>query len=120
MYKKIDLKSINELVIYITTPCLIVSSLSKFPIDLNIAGKIFLVSTVIILTAMLIGLIVIRLLKLEYEIFLPPVIFANTGKNILRLAITSIKFLYPKVHNNQELHCTENCTLRTSSKYSNT
>lgn len=86
-YKKIDLVSINELVIYITTPCLIISSLSRFPVDLNIAGKIFVISALIIFTAMIIGLIVIRLLKLEYEVFLPPVIFANTGNMGLPLCL---------------------------------
>lgn len=39
------------------------------------------------MAAMLIGLAVIRLLKLEYEVFLPPVIFANTGNMGLPLCL---------------------------------
>jgi len=86
-YKKIDLQSVNELVIYITTPCLIVSSLSKFPIDLTVAGKIFLVMASILVVSMAVGLIVTRLLKLSYEIYLPPVLFANTGNMGLPLCL---------------------------------
>ncbi len=86
-YKKIDLKSVNELVIYVTTPCLIVSSLSRFPVDLNIAGKIFIITASIILASMVIGLFVIRLLKLKYEVFLPPLLFANTRNMGLPLCL---------------------------------
>ncbi len=86
-YKKIDLKSVNELVIYVTTPCLIVSSLSRFPVDLNIAGQIFIITASIILASMVIGLFVIRLLKLKYEVFLPPLLFANTGNMGLPLCL---------------------------------
>jgi len=86
-YKKIDLKSINELVIYITTPCLIVSSLSKFPIDLTVAGKIFLVMASILVVSMAVGLIVTRLLKLSHEVFIPPIIFPNTGNMGLPLCL---------------------------------
>jgi len=86
-YKKIDLKSVNELVIYVTTPCLIVSSLSRFPIDLTVAGKIFLVMASILVVSMAVGLIVTRLLKLSYEIYLPPVLFGNTGNMGLPLCL---------------------------------
>jgi len=86
-YKKIDLKSVNELVIYVTTPCLIVSSLSRFPIDLTVAGKIFLVMASILVVSMAVGLIVTKLLKLSYEIYLPPVLFGNTGNMGLPLCL---------------------------------
>lgn len=78
-YKKIDLRSINEVVLYITTPCLIVSSLSKFPIDLTIAGKTFLSIAAVVFLSMVIGLLIIKLLNLQYRVYLPPILFANTG-----------------------------------------
>jgi len=86
-YKKIDLKSVNELVIYITTPCLIVSSLSKFPIDLTVAGKIFLAMAAVLAVSIVVGTIITKLLKLPYEVYLPPLLFANTGNMGLPLTL---------------------------------
>lgn len=77
--KKIDITPINELVVYITTPCLIIHSLSKFPINLAIAGKIFLIITLIIFISILIASILIKAMQLDYRVYLPPVLFANTG-----------------------------------------
>ena len=59
IYKKIDLKSINDVVIYITTPCLIISSLSKFPLDLTLAAIIFIVITAVVLVSIVIGIIIL-------------------------------------------------------------
>lgn len=77
--RKIDLTPINELVVYITTPCLIVHSLSKFPINLGIAGKIFIIITLIIFISILIASLLIKAMRLNYRVYLPPVLFANTG-----------------------------------------
>ena len=60
-------------------PCLIISSLSKFPIDLTVAGKIFVVMTAVLIVSIVIGLLITRILNLDYKIFLPPVLFGNTG-----------------------------------------
>ena len=38
--KKIDISSINDLVIYVTTPCLIISSLSDFTMDPSAKGTV--------------------------------------------------------------------------------
>jgi len=85
-YKKIDLKSINDLIVYITTPCLVVNSLSSFPIDLTIAGKIFLIAGSVLTVSMIIGIFITKLTKLPYEVFIPPVLFGNTGSMGLSLA----------------------------------
>ncbi|MGH7884062.1 MAG: AEC family transporter [Thermodesulfobacteriota bacterium] len=85
--RKIELTSINELVVYITTPCLIISSLSKFPIDLAIAGKIFVIISLIIFISILIATALIRFLELDYKVYLPPVLFANTGNMGLPLVL---------------------------------
>lgn len=58
---------------------MIISSLSKFPIDLTIAGKIFLSIAAVVVVSMVIALLIIKALKLPFEVYLPPVLFANTG-----------------------------------------
>ena len=78
-YKKIQLTAINELVIYITTPCLIISSLSKFPIDLKLAFSISLSTLGVVLFCLVIGFIIVKALKLDIPVYLPPILFANTG-----------------------------------------
>ena len=85
--KKIDLTPINELVVYITTPCLIIHSLSKFPIDLSVAGKIFVIISLIIFVSIIIAMVLIRFLELDYKVYLPPVLFANTGNMGLPLVL---------------------------------
>ncbi len=85
--KKIDLTPINELVVYITTPCLIIHSLSKFPIDLSVAGKIFVIISLIIFISIIIAMFLIRFMDLDYKVYLPPVLFANTGNMGLPLVL---------------------------------
>lgn len=85
--KKIDLTPINELVVYITTPCLIIHSLSKFPIDLSVAGKIFVIISLIIFVSIILAMVLIRFLELDYKVYLPPVLFANTGNMGLPLVL---------------------------------
>ncbi len=85
-YKKIDLKSINDLVVYITTPCLVVTSLSSFPIDITIAGKIFLIAGAVLTVSLIIGLLITKLTNLPYEVYVPPLLFGNTGSMGLSLA----------------------------------
>ena len=85
--KEIDLKSINELILYITTPCLIISSLSRFPIDLQISGKIFACVFLIVVIAMIAGFLLIKLLDLPYKVYVPPLMFANTGNMGLPLVL---------------------------------
>ena len=64
-----------------------VSSISKFPIDLTVAGKIFLVMVSVLGISMVIGLFITKLLKLPYEVYLPPALFANTGNMGLSLSL---------------------------------
>jgi len=85
--KEIDLKSINELILYISTPCLIISSLSRFPIDLQITGRIFVCVLIILLITMIAGFILIKLLDLPYKVYVPPLMFANTGNMGLPLIL---------------------------------
>ncbi|MGE0370133.1 MAG: AEC family transporter [Candidatus Dadabacteria bacterium] len=85
--RKINLSAINDFVIYLATPALIISSLSEEPIDLAIAGKVFLSVCIVIGVSLVLGLIVIRAMKLHVKVYLPPVLFANTGNMGLPLVL---------------------------------
>jgi malate permease and related proteins len=85
--KKIELSAINDFVIYLATPALILSSLSKDPIELSLAGKVFLSVCIIVGGCSLIGLLTVRVLKLPLKVYLPPAMFANTGNMGLPLVL---------------------------------
>ena len=78
-FKKIDLTAINEFIIYIGTPALIIYSLSKFPLDMTVAWKVFLSISAVIFISIPIATAIIKSLNLPYKVYLPPVLFANTG-----------------------------------------
>ncbi len=78
-FKKINLSAINEFVIYAATPALILSSLADDPIDISLAGKVFTAVVIIIGIASVIGYLIIKNRGLSNRVFLPPVLFANTG-----------------------------------------
>lgn len=85
--KKIDLSAINDFVIYLATPALILSSLSKDPIELSLAGKVFISVSIIVGVSSIIGLFVIKVMKLPVKVYLPPIMFANTGNMGLPLVL---------------------------------
>ncbi|HML94889.1 MAG TPA: AEC family transporter [Thermodesulfobacteriota bacterium] len=85
--RKINLSAINDFVIYLATPALIISSLSEDPIDLAIAGKVFLSVCIVIGVSLVLWLVVIRAMKLHVKVYLPPVLFANTGNMGLPLVL---------------------------------
>lgn len=85
--KEINLHSVNDLILYITTPCLIISSLSKFPLDINITWKIFLCVAGIVVLSMAVGLLMTKALSLPSRVYVPPLMFANTGNMGLPLIL---------------------------------
>lgn len=85
--KKIDLASINEVILYISVPCLIISSLSKFPIEMGLTLKIFLFVSAVVTVCMLSGIALTKLLNLPYRVYIPTLMFANTGNMGLPLVL---------------------------------
>lgn len=85
--RKLNLSGINDFVIYLATPALIISSLSEDPIELALAGKVFVSVCLVIGVSLVAGLIVIRALKMPVKVYLPPVLFANTGNMGLPLVL---------------------------------
>ncbi|MEM7008160.1 MAG: AEC family transporter [Thermodesulfobacteriota bacterium] len=86
-WKKIDLSALNDFVIYLATPALILSSLYEEKIDINIAGIVFVSTLIIIGVLSIIGYFSLRGLKLPIKVYLPPVLFANTGNMGLPLIL---------------------------------
>ncbi|HSC34011.1 MAG TPA: AEC family transporter [Thermodesulfobacteriota bacterium] len=86
-WKKIDLTPINDFVIYLATPALIISSLSRDSIDLYLAGKVFISVCIIIGVSLVLCLGILRALKLPVKVYLPPALFANTGNMGLPLVL---------------------------------
>lgn len=85
--KKIDISSINDLVVYVTTPCLIISSLSDFTMDPSVTAKIFLSMSAVIFATIIIGGALTKTFRLDSRVYLPPVVFANTGNLGLPLCL---------------------------------
>ena len=86
-WKKIDLSAINDFIIYLATPALIISSLYEEPIDLHIAGIVFISTCIIIAATSIIGYFIFKSLRLPVKVYLPPVLFANTGNMALPLIL---------------------------------
>ncbi len=86
-WKKIDLSALNDFVIYLATPALIISSLYEEPIELHIAGIVFIAVCIIIAATSIIGYFTVKVLKLPIKVYLPPILFANTGNMGLPLIL---------------------------------
>ena len=85
--RKIDISSINDLVVYVTTPCLIISSLSDFTMDPSVTARLFLSISAVIFVTIIIGGALVRAFRLDSRVYLPPVVFANTGNLGLPLCL---------------------------------
>jgi len=85
--KKINLTAINDFVIYVSTPCLILSSLTEEPIEISLAGKVFVAVIGVILGCLIIGFLAVKVLNLRTKVYLPTVLFANTGNMGLPLVL---------------------------------
>ncbi|HWP92186.1 MAG TPA: AEC family transporter [Thermodesulfobacteriota bacterium] len=85
--KKINLTAINDFVIYVSTPCLILSSLTEEPLAISLAVKVFVSVIGVILGCLVIGFLTVRILNLRTKVYLPTVLFANTGNMGLPLVL---------------------------------
>jgi len=85
--KKIDLTAITSFIIYISTPCLITSSLAEKPIDIVLSGKIFLATLGVVGGSLAVGYLTLKISNLSIKVYLPPILFANTGNMGLPLVL---------------------------------
>ncbi len=85
--KKIDLSAVNDFVIYLATPALILSSLSKDTIEIGLAGTVFASVCIIVGVTSIVGYLTIKKMGLPIKVYLSPVLFANTGNMGLPLIL---------------------------------
>ena len=78
---------VSKLVMNIGTPCLIVSAMAKVKLSTDIMASVSLTYALVMLASLAIGLLIIRLLKLDVATFLPAVLFPNTGNMGLPLCL---------------------------------
>ena len=84
---KIDLKSINLFIMYVSTPCLIFSSIIEGNVSFGTASEIIIAGTTIVLIGLAVSYFLIKSLKKDLSIFLNPVVFPNTGNLGLPLVL---------------------------------
>jgi predicted permease len=78
---------VSRIVMYVGTPCLTISAMSKVEVDASVMGEVML-ATAVAMTAMGgLGWLLLRSLKLDIPTYLPPLIFPNNGNMGLPLCL---------------------------------
>ena len=83
----VNLKPINLLLLYISTPCLIFSSLIDGKVTLSDAYQILISGTVMIFLSIIIGAFLLKLFKKDLSIYLNTLVFPNTANLALPIAL---------------------------------
>ena len=83
----VNLKPINLLLLYISTPCLIFSSLIDGKITMEAAYQILIAGSLMIFIGMGIFSIILKVLKKDIVTFLNPLVFPNTANMALPIAL---------------------------------
>jgi predicted permease len=78
---------VTRLVMNIGAPCLILASFSKADIDIGKMAEIATASVVILLIMLVLGVVLIRLMRLKISTILPSLLFSNTGNMGLPLCL---------------------------------
>ena len=78
---------VTRIVMNIGAPCLIIASFSRADIDISKMAEMALATAVILLIMLLIGVVLIRLLRLKTSTFLPSLLFSNIGNMGLPLCL---------------------------------
>ena len=85
--KKIDLSAVNDFVIYLATPALILSSLAKDTIEISLAVTVFISVCIIVSVTSVVGYLTVKKMGLPVKVYLSPILFANTGNMGLPLIL---------------------------------
>lgn len=78
---------ITRLIMNIGAPCLIVSSFSKADIDIGKMANLSVAVLVILLVMFIVGVVLIRAMRLQVSTFLPSILFPNIGNMGLPLCL---------------------------------
>lgn len=82
-----DVREITRLVTYVGTPCLVASALLAVDVEVSILLKTALAALLVIGMSALAGFSILKILNLPLPVFLPSLIFANTGNMGLPLCL---------------------------------
>ena len=85
--KRVDISSVNDLVLYIAAPCLIFSSFSSPAMDAGFVVRIFGFFVCVSALCLLAGLAFTKALGLPRRVYVPTMIFANNGNMGLPLIL---------------------------------
>lgn len=77
--QKYDLEFVTSIAINIGCPCLVFSTLTNIEINHSMLGRVSLAATVAIILFGLIGMVILRICRLPFSGYLPPLMFANIG-----------------------------------------
>ncbi|NRB40293.1 MAG: AEC family transporter [Pseudomonadales bacterium] len=82
-----DTATVGQLVMNIGAPCLVISTLSRAQLDVAVFWHMAWLTLIIIACTLVMGVIAVRLWKLEIRTYLPSVVFVNTGNLGLPLCL---------------------------------
>jgi len=82
-----DNGTVSGLVMNLGSPCLIFSSLTTIDLDPGAFGSVLLASLGVLVTSLIVGLLLLRLLREPLTTFLPSLVHPNTGNMGLPLAL---------------------------------
>ena len=77
--KPFDTQMVTSLVVTVTTPCLIVATLGKTDLDMTALAHIGGLALTVLVLTLLVSALIIRLTGQRFRVFLPSLVFANTG-----------------------------------------
>ena len=83
----VNLKPVNLLLLYISTPCLIFSSLMDGKITMDAAYQIIVAGSIMIFVGIGLFSAILKILKKNIVTFLNPLVFPNTANMALPIAL---------------------------------
>ena len=86
-YKRPDMAQVNQLNMNLFVPALVFSALASKSFDLTLYRDLALAGTAVVLGSGLLAWPFVRLLKVDYKTFIPPMMFNNSGNMGLPLAL---------------------------------
>lgn len=78
---------ITRLIMNVAAPCLFVSALDRATVDVGDLGRVVLAALTVLVAMLGTGLVLVRLLKLDPRVYLPPLLFPNNGNMGLSLCM---------------------------------
>ncbi|MFV0278234.1 MAG: AEC family transporter [Parahaliea sp.] len=78
---------ITRLIMNVAAPCLVVSAMDRADIVPGAVGRVALAAVIVLAAMLVLGLLLLRLLQLNYRIYLPPLLFPNCGNMGLSLCM---------------------------------